>query len=135
MRAAPKDAPGSSSKRQPYSAFVLTGRYRLRGAAQFAAVLRGGRRFDGKQLQVVAARAAGPVGRVGYVIGSKNLKRAIDRNRLKRMLHEAIRARRPAVNAFDVVLRLRSPCAPAEVAVVAAEGARLLDALTPDVAL
>jgi len=98
----------------------LTGRYRLRGAAQFAAVLRGGRRFDGKQLQVVAARAAGPVGRVGYVIGSKNLKRAIDRNRLKRMLREAIRARRPAVNAFDVVLRLRSPCAPAEVAVVAA---------------
>jgi ribonuclease P protein component len=102
----------------------------LRGAAQFAAVLRAGRRFEGKRLQLVAARAAGPVGRVGYVIGSKNLKRAIDRNRLRRMLREAIRARRLALNAFDVVLRLRQPCAPAEVTMAAAEGRSLLDALT-----
>jgi ribonuclease P protein component len=108
----------------------LTGRNRLRGAAQFAAVLRAGRRFDGKRLQLVAAHAAGPVGRVGYVIGSKNLKRAIDRNRLKRMLREAIRARRPALNAFDLVLRLRRQCAPTEVAVAAAEGRALLDELT-----
>ena len=73
--------------------------------------------------------AAGPTGRVGYVIGSKLLRRAIDRNRLKRMLREAIRARRPALNAFDVVLRLRHPCAPYEVATAAADGARLIDAL------
>jgi ribonuclease P protein component len=108
----------------------LTGRYRLRGAAQFAAVLRGGRRFEGKRLQVLAVRASGPVGRVGYVIAARHLKRAIDRNRLKRMLREAIRARRPAMNAFDVVLRLRASCAPADVAAAGAEGARLLDALT-----
>ena len=80
-------------------------------------------------MQLVAARAAGPVGRVGYVIGSKNLKRAIDRNRLKRMLREAIRARRPALHAFDVVLRLRRRCTSTEVVVAAAEGSSLLDQL------
>lgn len=105
----------------------MTGRYRLRGAAQFAAVLRGGRRFEGKRLQVIAVPATGPVGRVGYVIASRHLKRAIDRNRLKRMLREAVRARRPAMNAFDVVVRLRTACKPAEVSAAGDEGARLLD--------
>jgi ribonuclease P protein component len=105
----------------------LTGRYRLRGAAQFAAVLRGGRRFEGKRLELIAVPATGAVGRVGYVIASRHLKRAIDRNRLKRMLREAVRARRPAMNAFDLVVRLRAACAPADVATAAAEAARLLD--------
>jgi ribonuclease P protein component len=105
----------------------LTGRYRLRGAAQFAAVLRGGRRFEGKRLQLIALPATGPVGRVGYVIASRHLKRAIDRNRLKRMLREAVRSRRPAMNAFDVVVRLCAACRPAEVSAAAAEGALLLD--------
>jgi len=68
-------------------------------------------------------------GRVGYVIGKKLLGRAVDRNRLKRMLREAIRRRRPAMNAFDLVIRLRQPCAAAEVAAVAAEAASLLDGL------
>ena len=66
---------------------------------------------------------------MGYVIGKKLLGRAVDRNRLKRMLREAIRARRPATNAFDLVVRLRQPCAAAELAGVAAEAAALLDSL------
>jgi ribonuclease P protein component len=110
----------------------LTGRYRLRGAAQFAAVLRGGRRFEGTQLQLIALPATGPVGRVGYVIASRHLRRAIDRNRLKRMLREAVRARRPAMNAYDVVVRLRAACTPTDVSTAAAEGARLLDQVTLD---
>jgi len=107
----------------------LTRRYRLRGNAQFAAVFRAGRRLEGERLQLVAAPASGPVGRVGYVIGTKQLKRAIDRNRLKRMLREAIRARRPSVAGFDIIVRLRRPCAPAELARAAAEAGVLLDAL------
>ena len=69
------------------------------------------------------------MGRVGYVIPSKQLRRAIDRNRLKRMLREAIRARRPAMNAFDVVLRLRAASTRAELDATAAEAGALLDVL------
>ena len=72
------------------------------------------------------------MGRVGYVIATRHLKRAIDRNRLKRMLREAVRARRPAMNAYDVVVRLRAACTPADVSTAAAEGARLLDQVTLD---
>jgi ribonuclease P protein component len=107
----------------------LTHRHRLRGAAAFAAVFRSGRRFEAGRLQLLAVRATSGSGRVGYVIGKKLLGRAVDRNRLKRMLREAIRARRPAMNAFDLVIRLREPCPAAEVAAVAAAAAATLDRL------
>jgi ribonuclease P protein component len=107
----------------------LTRRHRLRGAAAFAAVFRSGRRFETSRLQLLATPAVGHTGRVGYVIGKKLLGRAVDRNRLKRMLRESIRMRRPAMNAFDLILRLRQPCAAVELADVAAEAAILLDSL------
>jgi ribonuclease P protein component len=110
----------------------LTRRHRLRGAAAFAAVFRGGRRFEASRLQLLALPTTAASGRVGYVIGKKLLGRAVDRNRLKRMLREAIRKRRPAMNAFDLVIRLRRPCAAAELAGVAAEAGRLLDGLVSD---
>ena len=82
-------------------------------------------------MQLLAAPAEGATGQVGYVIGKQQLTLAVDRNRLKRMLREAVRHRRPALDAFDIVLRLRRGCPPAGIAAVAAEAARLLDGLAP----
>jgi ribonuclease P protein component len=107
----------------------LTRRHRLRGAAAFAAVLRRGQRLDGARLQLVAVPSDADPGRVGYVIGKRLLARAVDRNRLKRMLREAIQARRPALEAFDLIVRLRQPCARKDLAGTLAEGRALLDAL------
>jgi ribonuclease P protein component len=129
VRAAPKVAPGWPSDQLRDTPFGLTRRHRLRGAAAFAAVFRGGRRFEASRLQLLAMPTTAASGRVGYVIGKKLLGRAVDRNRLKRMLREAIRSRRPAMNAFDLVIRLRQPCAAAELTDVAAEAATLLDGL------
>lgn len=107
----------------------MTRRHRLRGARAFEAIFRAGRRFEGKRLQLIAAPAAGDAGRVGYIVGSRQLKRAIDRNRLKRMLREAIASRRERLDAYDLVLRLRRSCTPEELSGAALEAASLLDAL------
>jgi ribonuclease P protein component len=80
-------------------------------------------------VQLIVAPAAELPGQVGYVIGAKHLPRAVDRNRLRRVLREALRVRRAALSGFDIVLRLRRACGRSEVAAVASEAATLLDGL------
>lgn len=80
-------------------------------------------------MQLIVAPAADPPGRIGYVIGAKQMPRAVDRNRLRRVLREAIRNRRAALAGFDIVVRLRRACARSEVEVVASEAVALLDRL------
>jgi len=107
----------------------LTQRHRPRGSAAFAAVFRSGRRFEGSRLQLLARATAGDTVRVGFVIGKKLLGRAVDRNRLKRMLREHVRKRSPAIGGFDLIVRLRQPCPSAELVAAASELQTLLDAL------
>jgi len=51
-----------------------------------------------------AAEQDGP--RLGLVVGKKLLKRAVDRNRLKRIIREQFRLRRSRLPAFDLIVRL-----------------------------
>lgn len=60
-------------------------------------------------MQVVSVPAAKPLGRAGFVVGRKALPRAVDRNRLKRLLREMLRAVRPEATALDLVIRLKRP--------------------------
>jgi len=68
-------------------------------------------------------------GRAGFVIARKCLPRAVDRNRVRRLFREALRMARPAVEPFDVILRLKRGCPPARFAVVASEVAQLLSSI------
>jgi ribonuclease P protein component len=92
-------------------------------------VFRSGRRFEGSRLQLLARATSGTTARVGFVIGKKLVGRAVDRNRLKRMLREHIRQRGPAIEGFDLIVRLRQPCAAMELSAAAAELQALLDQL------
>ena len=58
-------------------------------------------------MQLVAAPASSPPGRTGYVIGRKVSVRAVDRNRIRRKLREVIRAMRPALTEFDLIVRVK----------------------------
>lgn len=101
-------------------------RYRLTGIGVFDALFRAGTRHDGRWLQLVARPATGSPGRVGYVIAKKMLKRAVDRNRLRRVLRVVLARARPEIEAFDVIVRLKRPCTRQDVAAIAAEAAALL---------
>jgi len=92
-------------------------------------VFRAGRRIDGRFLQLVAAPAERAPGRVGYVIGGKAIPRAVDRNRLRRRFRESVRAARPAIERYDIILRVKRAVARNEIPVAAAEGGALVGKL------
>ncbi|OLE17982.1 MAG: ribonuclease P protein component [Betaproteobacteria bacterium 13_1_20CM_3_63_8] len=89
-----------------------------------------GRRLNGTHLQLLASPAEHSVGRVGFVIGKKLLAGAVERNYLRRLLREAVRQHRPALDSFDIVLRLRTPCPPATQPSLLREASELLGTLT-----
>jgi len=92
-------------------------------------VFRTGRRVEGLYLTLVVAPAALPVGRTGYVIGRKVSTRAVDRNRIRRKLREAIRALRPELAALDLIVRVRRARTRVEQDAAAQEAERLLATL------
>lgn len=94
-------------------------------------MFRTGARHDGQFLQLIAAPAAQSPGRVGFVIGRKTMRKAVDRNRLRRRLRESVRAARPAIESFDIVLRLRRAVPRADIANAVAESMRLLARVAP----
>ncbi|MCL2296990.1 MAG: ribonuclease P protein component [Proteobacteria bacterium] len=92
-------------------------RFRLSGPQAFARVFKEGRRREGRYVQIVAATAsASSDGRVGMVVSRKALSRAVDRNRFKRKMREALRVLRvddhPLIRG-DLVIRVK-PALPRE---------------------
>ena len=78
---------------------------------------------------MIAAPAAQDPGRVGYVIGRKAMPRAVDRNRLRRRLRECVSNRRPAIERFDIILRVRQGVRRIDIRGAVAESNVLLDRL------
>ena len=63
------------------------------------------------------------------MIAAKAIPRAVDRNRLRRRLRETLRAARPAVEIYDVIVRVKRAVARNEILAAAAEGPMLVDRL------
>lgn len=112
----------------------LTGsrRFRLSGIGAFEAVFRAGLRRDGRFLQLVCTAATRDVGRVGIVIGRQALPLAVDRNRVRRLLRVRLDAARPAIERYDLVLRLKRRAVRAEFPLIAEEAQQLLRSLPKD---
>ena len=104
-------------------------RHRLTGVGTFDALFARGRRTQGRWIELVVASAERTPGRAGLVVGRKALARSVDRNYLKRRVREALRAARPAITAYDLIVRLKRPAPGPELAEAAAEAGRLIAAL------
>ena len=78
---------------------------------------------------MVAAPAERSPGRIGDVIGAKAIPRAVDRNRLRRRLRETLRAARPAIEIYDVIVRVKRAVQKNEISAAAAEGPALVEKL------
>lgn len=77
---------------------------RLRRGSEFARVYRRGSRARGSFITVAAAANDGVATRLGLSIGKRVDKRAVARNRLRRLLREAFRLEYPDLpEGFDLV--------------------------------
>ena len=76
---------------------------------EIRSVLRHGKRLTDKNIQIVFASSNAQVSRFAFVVSTKIDKRATRRNRIKRVMREAVRALIPRmVGTFDVVVQARS---------------------------
>jgi len=57
------------------------------------------------------------------------IRRAVDRNRLRRRLRERVRKARPAIEAFDIIVRVKRALARDDIPAASDEFAALLERL------
>ncbi|UEX78055.1 ribonuclease P protein component [Sediminicurvatus halobius] len=79
---------------------------RLTRPAQYRRVFQGAERFADRYFTLLAAGGA-PEPRLGLAISRRVAPRAVDRNRLKRLVRESFRAQRAALPAVDAVVMAR----------------------------
>lgn len=80
---------------------------RLTQASQFETILANGRRSGTKCFLARALANAGHGPRLGLIVGKKAAPRAVDRNRVKRLVRIAHRKMAAELGALDVVVQLR----------------------------
>lgn len=106
-------------------------RYRLTKTDEFSSVFGFRRAIRGKLLMLhYQPRPDGlNDARLGVVVGKKLLKRAVDRNRVKRIVREQFRRERPNLPACDLIVRLAAKPAPLDGKLVADDFLALLEKL------
>ncbi len=80
---------------------------RLTEAKQYQRVFAGSSRFGNRYLTVLAKENQLEHPRLGLAISKKCAKRAVDRNRIKRLLRESFRASQSSLPAVDLVIMCR----------------------------
>lgn len=103
---------------------------RLLRHADFERVYKKGRRhFSAHMTVFYLARTAGEGSRIGFTVG-RALGGAVVRNRMKRLLREAVRLRHPGVAlAVDVVINPKKSLLTADFAVLQGEVERAFDTI------
>jgi ribonuclease P protein component len=101
----------------------------LRRPGEFEAVLRSGVRVSTRNFVARALANAAAQPRLGMIAGKKAAARAVDRNRVKRLIREIFRAAASGFGAYDVAIQLRTDLRSHDNAFVRAELRGLLATL------
>jgi ribonuclease P protein component len=104
---------------------------RLRRAADFAALRTVSGRLGGRCFLVRFGNNEAGTARLGLAISKRCSKRAVDRNRIKRLAREAFRRVRPALPPVDILVMARDTAVDTEGSVLLAELDGLLRRIKP----
>lgn len=77
---------------------------RLLCAADYERVFERAHKSSGKALTVLARRSDRDSARLGLAISAKQIRRAVDRNRVKRLIRESFRRHQALLKGLDVVV-------------------------------
>lgn len=83
-------------------------RKRLLTASDYERVFQQPQRSSGKALTVLARPSGRASARLGLAIARKQIRRAVDRNRVKRLIRESFRRHQELLHGLDVVVIGRS---------------------------
>ncbi|WP_423822336.1 ribonuclease P protein component [Salinisphaera sp. SPP-AMP-43] len=81
---------------------------RLLRPPQYRAVFARGEKFVCDGFVVIAATSDEPRARLGLALAKRRIRRAVDRNRVKRLVRESFRTVRSDLPAVDIVVLARS---------------------------
>jgi len=115
MTAAPTRSAATPSLRLPRAR-------RMRRPAEFKQVYAAGKRFGNEFFSVSAHPNGLACARLGMSIAARILRRAVDRNRLRRLIRESFRVHQLTLPPLDIVIGARA-------GVLSADNARLRSAL------
>ncbi len=82
---------------------------RLLSAADYSRVFKAPKKSSDAFFTVLARPANGDFARLGLAISKRNARRAVDRNRLKRLIREYFRLHQNELKVFDLVVMAKPP--------------------------
>ena len=100
---------------------------RLLTAADYGSVFKRNKRFGDRYWTVLVHSVDNSPARLGLAIAKKRAKRAVDRNKLKRIAREAFRLKRFELHGLELVVMNRDAAASADTAILRQAFDKLLD--------
>jgi ribonuclease P protein component len=95
----------------PSASVSFQAELRLLDAAQYKYVFAGARRFGNRNFTILVRKNEVSHARLGLAIAKKAVKRAVDRNRIKRMIRESFRHMQVDLPKIDIIVMCRTSAA------------------------